>query len=78
LGGYVETKETTRYALGPWVLLQAYNGRVSVFDDWQPVMGVPGTLFGGLRRMQNSTVNVETTIYTGSVRQNSILRPVWV
>jgi hypothetical protein len=29
-------------------------------------------VFGGLRRMQNSTVNVESTIYTSSVRQNSV------
>jgi hypothetical protein len=29
-------------------------------------------LFGGHRRMQNSMVNAETTIYTGSVRRNSV------
>jgi hypothetical protein len=37
-----------------------------------------GRWFGGHRRMQNLMVNVETTIYTGSVRQNSVLRPMWV
>jgi hypothetical protein len=49
------------------------RGRVmSVFDDRQLIMGFPGTMVGGLRRMQNSTVNAETTIYTCLVRQNSI------
>jgi hypothetical protein len=46
--------------------------RLSVFDDRQPVTGVSGMMFDGLRRMQNSTVNVETISYTGSVRRNSV------
>jgi hypothetical protein len=50
---------------------------LSLFDDRQLVTGLPGMMVGGLWRMQNSTVNAEITIYTGSVRQNSVLRPVW-
>jgi hypothetical protein len=46
--------------------------QLSVLDGWQPIMGIPSTVFGGLRRMQNLTVNAETTIYTDSVYQNSI------
>jgi hypothetical protein len=48
-----------------------------VFDDRQVITGLPDMMIGGLRRMQNSMVNAETTIYTDSVRQNSILRLVW-
>jgi hypothetical protein len=33
---------------------------------------VPEMVFDGLRRVQNSTVNAETMIYTGSVRRNSV------
>ena len=41
--------------------------QLSVFDDWQPITGIPRTVFGGLRRMQNSIVNAKRrTIYTGS------------
>jgi hypothetical protein len=54
------------------LLLCGVIASVSVFDDRQPVTGVPATVFDGLRRMQNSTVNAETTIYTGSVRRNSV------
>ena len=45
---------------------------MSVFDDRQLVTGLPGTMVGGLRHMQNSTVNAETTIYTSSVCWNSV------
>jgi hypothetical protein len=45
---------------------------MSVFDDRQLITGLPRTMVDGLRRMQNSTVNAETTIYTSLVRQNSI------
>jgi hypothetical protein len=41
---------------------------LSVFDDWQPIMGVPGIVFGGLWHMQNSMVNIEIAIYTSSGR----------
>jgi hypothetical protein len=34
---------------------------LSVFDDRQLIMGSPGTMIDGLRRMQNSTINSETT-----------------
>jgi hypothetical protein len=34
--------------------------------------GYPGHLFAGHRHMQNSMVNAETTIYTSSVRWNSV------
>jgi len=38
-----------------------------MFDDRQPVTGVSGTVFGGLRRMPNSTVNAKRrTGYIGS------------
>ena len=41
--------------------------QLSVFDDRQPVTGVPWTVFEGLRRTQNLTVNAKRrTIYTGS------------
>jgi hypothetical protein len=33
---------------------------VSVFDDQQPITGVLGTVFGGLRCMQNSAENMKT------------------
>ena len=46
--------------------MAAHDGMVSVFDDQQPVMGLPGIEFGGLRHMQNTTKNAKTTIYTGS------------
>ena len=40
--------------------------QLSVFDDWQRITGVPGMVFEGLWRMQNSTVNAKRrTIYTG-------------
>jgi len=35
---------------------------VLVFDDRQLVTGLPRTMGGGLRRMQNSMVNAETTV----------------
>jgi hypothetical protein len=54
------------------LLLCGVIASLLVFDDWQPVPGVPGMVFDGLQRMQNSTVNAETTIYTGSVRRNSV------
>ena len=41
--------------------------QLSVFDDRQLVTGLPGTMFEGLRCMQNSIVNAKRrTIYTGS------------
>jgi hypothetical protein len=46
--------------------------QLSVFGDRQLALGVPEAMFEGLRRMQNSTVNAETTIYTGSVCMNSV------
>ena len=43
------------------------TGYVSVFDDRQLVTGVPWTVFKGLWRTQNSTVNAKRrTIYTSS------------
>jgi hypothetical protein len=33
--------------------------QLSVFDDRQLVTGLPGTMFEGLRRTQNSTVNAK-------------------
>jgi hypothetical protein len=45
---------------------------LSVMDDRQLVTGYSGLLFRGHRRMKNSMVNSETTIYTGSVRRNSV------
>jgi hypothetical protein len=41
---------------------------MSVFDDRKLITGLSGMIVGGLRRMQNSTVNAETTIYTSLVR----------
>ena len=32
MGGDAEMKETTHYALGPWTLLQAYNGGALALD----------------------------------------------
>ena len=41
--------------------------QLSMFDDRQPIMGVPRIVFKGLQRTQNSIVNVKRrTIYTGS------------
>jgi hypothetical protein len=47
--------------------------RLSVFDDRQPITGICRMMFDGLRRMQNLTVNAETTNYTGLVCRNSVL-----
>ena len=60
------------YAESPYLARQ-----LSVFDDRQVVIGLPRMMVGGLQYMQNSIVNAETTIYTGSVHRNSVLRPVW-
>jgi hypothetical protein len=41
--------------------------QLSVFDDRQLIAGLPGTMFEGPRRTQNSTVNAKRRmIYTGS------------
>ena len=37
---------------------------LSGFDDRQDITGLPGTMFGGLRRRLNSMVNAKTAIYT--------------
>jgi hypothetical protein len=37
---------------------------MSGFDDRQDVTGLPGMMFGGLRRRLNSMVNAKTAIYT--------------
>jgi hypothetical protein len=43
-----------------------------MFDDRQPITWIPEMVFGGLRRMQKSTVNAETMIYTDLVCRNSV------
>jgi len=41
--------------------------QLSVFDDRQPITGVLGTMFEGLWRTQNSTINTKRrTIYADS------------
>jgi hypothetical protein len=50
---------------------------MSVFDDRQLIMGFPGTMVGGLRRMQNSTVQRRQFILVWSARIAS-LHPIWV
>ena len=35
--------------------------QLSVFNDQQPITGLPGSQFGGLRCMKNSTVNTKTS-----------------
>ena len=54
-----------------WRILQNPDSLVaqllSVFDDRQLITGVPRTMFEGLRRTQNSTVNAKRRrVYTGS------------
>jgi hypothetical protein len=44
-----------------------------VFDNQQPVMELPGTEFGELRRMQKSPINAKTTIYSRSGHWYSII-----
>jgi hypothetical protein len=49
-----------RRALGHEVTESPYLGcQLSVFDDRQLITGLPKTMFEGLRRMQNSTVNIK-------------------
>ena len=57
-----------RRALDREVTESPYLARqLSVFDDQQPITGVPRMVFEGLRRTQNSIVNAKRrTIYTGS------------
>jgi hypothetical protein len=57
-----------RRALDCEVTESTYLARqLSVFDDRQLVTGLPGTMFEGLPRTQNSTTNIKRrTIYTGS------------
>jgi hypothetical protein len=38
---------------------QLHRGQVSVFIDWQPAMGLPETVFGGLRHELVSMVYTE-------------------
>ena len=56
-----------RRALDREVVESPYLARqLSVFDDRQPVTGVPETVFRGLRCTQNLMVNAKRrTIYTG-------------
>ena len=45
-----------------------------MFDDQQFVTGLLGTMFEGLRRTQNSTVNTKRrTVYTGSGPHNRVI-----
>jgi len=47
---------------------------VSVFDDRQLITRLPRTMFEGLRRTQNSTVNTKRqTIYTGSDPRDRVI-----
>ena len=57
-----------RRALNRDVTESPYLARqLSVFDDRQPIMRVPGMVFEGLRHTQNSTLNAKRRmIYTGS------------
>jgi hypothetical protein len=43
---------------------------VSVLEDRQLIMGLPGTMIGGLQHMQNSTMSAKTIIYIGSIHRN--------
>ena len=48
--------------------------QLSVFDDRQPVTGVPGTVFGGLRRTQELDDECKkTAIYIGSDSHDRVI-----